>query len=1149
MIYRGQFSDYNNNIYTLDFIKHDGQTSYVEAATDVFNAKNQHFTFTEDRTDERSVPNDGIYFWDEWTVPRNLPSGHIYFVISTIYFDGINIGDELEFQFTANMGIGWDTQRFKHVYGVRFGKITRETKDGKSVYSVPDTDGIKVNLTEKTTYTYTTTITESYNLFGFVLDRPQCNALRFRDMSIINKTQGTVIDLINATDGWHIKDYYERVPDTYKTAFNKLTFSYASDYSQGWTTPDGQSATITCGQSNDGSFGDGYLEYVYTYSNWDTNWDIRSLEQGNDVFRYPNMEFRQNVYLPSGEYRLFLNYCQYNGGGLMFKFKKDGNTISKYDVPQANGGTNLYIEVTLDEDCDELFFGNEDESLFSNNIALYEFKIEKKTDAGEVHEITLGGTPFVVELEGDEDDIFKPIRTSTAAANIVTDEYLFDLYSNTNDINVTLYDNNMNIKWLGIVKPLIFNMGYNQKVEEIEVECIDYLEMLDSLYLSDTEIISNRPLLTFGEIFARILSEKTKYKYLYYPEIFNFNMLDRYSVSSGNFIDKECKISGTDLLYTEKNWTLKKILEEMCKFMGVTLVADGENLMLLPYLHLQYLPTYKKYLIGSKLVLQEEKVSNTSSIPVEYMYENSDLELMPVLNKFTCTTKTNKIEDLIPDFLNEDNLVNITGGDDAQYNSYEHAEDITIDKKKYSGDFKFYRCTANNMTNYVYTQRTEPTSQSDYSTANIDRFDNVYPQSISDLEKYSGGIIAFKSKDITEEEERSEFKSSEQSDYQTYYVISKGKDINLHCMAMGNPVLKLESDVIHFTNKMALKISGSMIQAMYARGKNRSEKIEKFFDRWPIERDDEHYIISNTDKQNWLQTDMFCHLNMVIKVGDYYFRNCGSYFKDNQLQSIKQYFRKGWWDTESGYGVVSTRLQFDNEDNKWAFGNTMSVTDNSGDDGINQDSAGYWIMFNANESQGDYKADNQFAPRPHVDLPEQFTGRLEIYIFPNCSQAMAGDDRYFGGLIQFLSDFEVSLVVPRDMNMTEEEWNSETEISAIIDNTSFQNGKEITCELHTDFGKTPAYSTVIGASEYSINNVDEETHCAEEWIVYNYTKQYSEIRKILNTSLKESNNEIRPCSIIEMKNTDNFTKMMIDSYKKDYRTGYTEVKLVEICDL
>jgi hypothetical protein len=105
------------------------------------------------------------------------------------------------------------------------------------------------------------------------------------------------------------------------------------------------------------------------------------------------------------------------------------------------------------------------------------------------------------------------------------------------------------------------------------------------------------------------------------------------------------------------------------------------------------------------------------------------------------------------------------------------------------------------------------------------------------------------------------------------------------------------------------------------------------------------------------------------------------------------------------------------------------------------------------------------------------------------------------------------------------------------------------CYLH-DVGKSPAYSTVIGASDYNINNVGSETHCAEEWIVFNYTKQYSDIRKILNTSLKEDQtNEVRPYSIVEIKNSDNFTKMIVDSFKKDYKTGYTEVKLVEICDL
>ena len=132
------------------------------------------------------------------------------------------------------------------------------------------------------------------------------------------------------------------------------------------------------------------------------------------------------------------------------------------------------------------------------------------------------------------------------------------------------------------------------------------------------------------------------------------------------------------------------------------------------------------------------------------------------------------------------------------------------------------------------------------------------------------------------------------------------------------------------------------------------------------------------------------------------------------------------------------------------------------------------------------------------------------------------------------------------MEYTEDEWNSETQIDAVVDSESLQKAETIEVEMHTDFGKCPSYSVVMGAHDYQIINMNEGSHCAEEWIVYNYTNQYSDIRKVLETSVKGA---IYPYSLITMTDRNHFGKMVVDSYKKDYRTGLTKVKLVELCDL
>jgi hypothetical protein len=45
-------------------------------------------------------------------------------------------------------------------------------------------------------------------------------------------------------------------------------------------------------------------------------------------------------------------------------------------------------------------------------------------------DITLGENPFVVDVEGG-DQIYKPLKLSSATINVVSKDYMFDIYSPT----------------------------------------------------------------------------------------------------------------------------------------------------------------------------------------------------------------------------------------------------------------------------------------------------------------------------------------------------------------------------------------------------------------------------------------------------------------------------------------------------------------------------------------------------------------------------------------------------------------------------------------------------------------------------------------------------------------------------------------------
>ena len=1149
MIYQSQFSDYNDELYSVQLeTPPTGQESHwvnILDDTIYLGHQNNWLSYT-DNSDysgtSYGMQDYGFYIWRNPTISMTLPDGQYWFCIAPDEFNGIEVGDVIEIRFTfcGRQSQVRNGNSIQHTYGIQFGHLFATNSDGVTTYTMDDgaIDLLTFNDDNGEEYSFEWQVngnslgsTYHFDYFGFMVRNTNCNWFGVRNMTIYNKSRGTSFLVQDATHQWQLGNYYPVLP-----ALGNLH----TDIPENAENQAGQMVWVNRQVNQDnGYFGSGYYFEAWTNSD-DYSYTFNLCEyQENKQFRFPNFYASKSVSLRPGQYKIQTTYWQKQGIGGKVYLMRNGEIIDSHSLAKAGDTTTDTWNVTTNSDVDEIRIGNFEQGSYSQDFLLNRVIVDNFEITQTYTDVTLGGTPFVVELSGDDEDLFKPIRSSIATISIVSDQYLFDLYSNQNNIHVKLIKGdwgNGSIEWVGLVKPLVFDMGYNQELEEIEIECQDYITSLESIYLTDIDILTNHPIMTFGELFNKILFENTKYKYLLVPNLTNFDMLSTYKISTRNFIDDDCKLvtqnSDTQVLYADKNWSLYKILEEMCKYMGVTLVTEGEDVILIPYLQLQFTYTYKWYQIGVDLSVVATAITKKHEKSVTDLYDNSSLNLLPVLNKFSVKTKTNKVKEILPDFLNDDNVENITNVPVGQQTTWETSIDLGEfefeDDKKYQCDVKMLRTKSDKCKNYTYTQNPKPTTVT-YDPSIIHQ-SNVYPVRYSGLiDNYGGGIIDFRSIEVKEESEESNLKSKSMTSYDRYLVLAKGKDDNINLLPTYLPCFKIVSDEMQFTNKMALQFSGSMVQTPYVKASNGVD-VEDVFDQVPIDRDEDMHIsfeaIAPGVSNAYHQTEMFGFVTMDIKVGDYYFHNS---------RYDKNFLREGFWNTtpDSG-GINSTRLQFDNEQNEWAFGKTMSEVDNSGDSAINQDSSGYWVMFKANE-------DNL-----GTSLPEKFTGRLEITFYPNWTQSINDDHRYFGSDIQFLKDFKVKLVVPRNMEYTEDEWNSETQIDAVVDSESLQKAETIEVEMHTDFGKCPSYSVVMGAQDYQVININESGHCAEEWIVYNYTKEYSEIRKVLETSVK---GDIYPYSLITMTDRNHFGKMVVDSYKKDYRTGLTKVKLVELCDL
>lgn len=226
------------------------------------------------------------------------------------------------------------------------------------------------------------------------------------------------------------------------------------------------------------------------------------------------------------------------------------------------------------------------------NNKLYQVDIITNNDSTQSTQLTFSGEPFKVDLNGDK-LIYEPLKLSNATAGLIVDDYYFDIYSSTaqgTKLTLTNLENNT-VEWVGYVTPNIYTQGFEQELEDLQIEAIDGLSTLDNfqyqqidpenkrvksfediiinciqkcncynnIYVNKNSYLSNKttnPItynkLTFVSEFSRLGSG-----YDYY----NYYITSQYPVSSDLLITLDCKYRHGDLSGTTFTTTTFTILK------------------------------------------------------------------------------------------------------------------------------------------------------------------------------------------------------------------------------------------------------------------------------------------------------------------------------------------------------------------------------------------------------------------------------------------------------------------------------------------------------------------------------------------------------------------------------------------------------------
>jgi hypothetical protein len=119
---------------------------------------------------------------------------------------------------------------------------------------------------------------------------------------------------------------------------------------------------------------------------------------------------------------------------------------------------------------------------------------------------------------------------------------------------------------------------------------------------------------------------------------------------------------------------MQEVLEEICQYLGLTAVADGDSVYFLDYDAIKNgINTYYKYTVDVYASPELTTVSFAKNIEAsDYSESGATLSLDNVYNKVAIKADLYTFEDVIPDFF--DSLVNITKDSDTSLQNSISAE-------------------------------------------------------------------------------------------------------------------------------------------------------------------------------------------------------------------------------------------------------------------------------------------------------------------------------------------------------------------------------------------------------------------------------------------------------------------------------------------
>ncbi len=344
----------------------------------------------------------------------------------------------------------------------------------------------------------------------------------------------------------------------------------------------------------------------------------------------------------------------------------------------------------------------------------YKIEIITNGSSASTSNITLSDSPCTIEWTGEDENLFKPIKYSSATIEYVSDSLHFDLYAAKALQNVVkIYNSSNAIVWQGYVTPNVYDNEFDFVNTASSVECIDGLAVLE--YLDYSTIGGGaKKVVNFYDIIKHCLKKTNlTYNYLYISDNVKIDTTQwsnngiTFTAPSKSYLNI-CYISECNF-FDEDDVPMKcdEALEEICKYFNLTMYADGQNIYMIDYCAIKNnIGNYYRYNLSTddySLVTLSNSYTIGNSTK---LIESSNISIGNTYNKVSIEADIYPFEKMIPDLF-DDNAITQTG-------------DLYYDWNDYKDGYQFYMFLENkNYKSYYYDKDTYSSvspSSIDYDT-------------------------------------------------------------------------------------------------------------------------------------------------------------------------------------------------------------------------------------------------------------------------------------------------------------------------------------------------------------------------------------------------------------------------------------------------